>query len=44
MLQYFLSLELSMETFPVGAGGVMVLFVKSMIKWQLLFGYTCANL
>jgi len=32
VLQYFRSLELSMETFPVGVGGVLILFVKSMIK------------
>ena len=24
--------ELSMETFPVGAGGVLIVFVKIMIK------------
>jgi len=36
MLQYFLSLEFYMETFPVDAGGVLVLFVKNMIKWQCL--------
>jgi len=32
----FLSFELSMETFPVGAGGVLLIFVKRMIKWQCL--------
>jgi len=36
VLQYFHSLELSMETFPVGAEGVLILFVKHMIKWQCL--------
>ena len=32
VLQYFCSFELSMETFPVGSGGVLIIFVKSMIK------------
>jgi len=36
VLQYFRSLELSMETFPVGAGGVLILFVKIMIKLVIL--------
>jgi len=39
VLQYFSSLELSMETFPVGAGGVSILFVKN--EWQCLV--TLAN-
>ena len=34
--KHFRSLELSMETFSVGAGGVLILFVKRMIKWQCL--------
>jgi len=34
MLQYFRSLELYMDTFPVCAGDVLILFVKHMIKWQ----------
>jgi len=32
VLQYKCSLERSMETFPVGAGGVLILFSKCMIK------------
>jgi len=32
MLQNFRSLELSMETFPVSVGGVLIYFVKSMIR------------
>jgi len=35
-LQYFRSLQLSTGTFPVGVGGVLILFVKHMIKWQCL--------
>jgi len=31
-MQHFHSLELSMETFLVGARSVLILFVKSMIK------------
>jgi len=31
VLQYFRSLDFSMETFPVGAGDVLILFVKRMI-------------
>ena len=30
VLQYFCSLELSLETFPVGVGGVLTLFVKNI--------------
>ena len=36
LLQYFPSIELSMETFPVGAGGVLILFVNKMIKLVIL--------
>jgi len=30
-VQYFRSLERSMETFPVGAGDVLILFVKKHV-------------
>jgi len=30
-VQYFRSLELSMETFPVGAGDVLILFVNKHV-------------
>ena len=40
MLQYFRSLERSMETFPVGAGDVLSVVCEKH-ELMAVFGYTC---
>ena len=40
VLQYFRSLELSMETFPVGAGDVLSVVCEKH-ELMAVFGYTC---
>jgi len=40
VLQYFRILTLSMGTFPVGAGGVLILFVNGSVWLYLLINNT----